>query len=604
MKIKYKDAYIYDGEDTVKTLLTSGKYLEGNVEIEASGGGETVTVEPLDIVADGVYKAPENYAYDPVSVYTPIIKFGRHCDDKGIWHKPNDWDDIESITIDDDDSELYYLIDPHAYEDAFFRLRIYGTSCKWSVGRVNNGVFTTITGGEEKTIASGGYAEWTDLDDLEEDYIVVKVTGNPITYVTINAKSTDPKIPAGYTPILMRYGNLPNATSAGSIANYYIESDNVKNWFANKSNVSFSLGSLYSTCYNLCRLRIGSWNIANQRVTSLASMFASCVMLSDIDSLDFTGWCSSYTTTVSSFLSTCNNLTGRINVSNWDVSNVTTFSTVFGSMYNIDYIDGLNTWNAAGKVTTCASMFTTCYKLKTIVDISSWNLGNGTANLTTCGSMFASCYSIPKIIFKNINLSKCVTVSSVFSYCYNLSELVFDNVTPVTSVCTTVNGMFSRCRTLTELPNFNGWDFTNANVLSFCSCCDNLKRIDFTGATPSTFSVSDGSGSPPHASCWNVEYVDLTCLFTSFRNFTSTYMHSGISIDATHRHLRTLILPGHQYKAITCTSYSLSHDSLVDLLNGLDTVTGSIKLTMGSINLAKLTNEEKAIATGKGWTLA
>ena len=51
-----------------------------------------------------------------------------------------------------------------------------------------------------------------------------------------------------------------------------------------------------------------------------------------------------------------------------------------------------------------------------------------------------------------------------------------------------------------------------------------------------------------------------------------------------------------------CTK--LTHDSLMVIINGLQTVTTTQKLTLGSTNLAKLTDEEKKVATDKGWTLA
>ena len=48
----------------------------------------------------------------------------------------------------------------------------------------------------------------------------------------------------------------------------------------------------------------------------------------------------------------------------------------------------------------------------------------------------------------------------------------------------------------------------------------------------------------------------------------------------------------------------LEHDELVIILNNLANVETTQKLTLGSTNLAKLSDEEKAIATSKGWTLA
>lgn len=53
----------------------------------------------------------------------------------------------------------------------------------------------------------------------------------------------------------------------------------------------------------------------------------------------------------------------------------------------------------------------------------------------------------------------------------------------------------------------------------------------------------------------------------------------------------------------------LEHSSLMVIINGLyDYVgagsSGTRYIKLGDANLAKLTDEEKAIATNKGWTLA
>ena len=56
---------------------------------------------------------------------------------------------------------------------------------------------------------------------------------------------------------------------------------------------------------------------------------------------------------------------------------------------------------------------------------------------------------------------------------------------------------------------------------------------------------------------------------------------------------------------IDLSSCPLTHDSILNVINKAADVTASPKtLTLGSTNLAKLSDEEKAIATNKGWTLA
>jgi hypothetical protein len=49
---------------------------------------------------------------------------------------------------------------------------------------------------------------------------------------------------------------------------------------------------------------------------------------------------------------------------------------------------------------------------------------------------------------------------------------------------------------------------------------------------------------------------------------------------------------------------SLPREQLIGLMNGLSKVTSTQTLTLGSTLLAKLTDEDKKIATDKGWTLA
>lgn len=51
-------------------------------------------------------------------------------------------------------------------------------------------------------------------------------------------------------------------------------------------------------------------------------------------------------------------------------------------------------------------------------------------------------------------------------------------------------------------------------------------------------------------------------------------------------------------------STMMTREALLEVLNNLATVTETMQCTLGSTNLAKLTDEDKAIATNKGWTLA
>ena len=58
-------------------------------------------------------------------------------------------------------------------------------------------------------------------------------------------------------------------------------------------------------------------------------------------------------------------------------------------------------------------------------------------------------------------------------------------------------------------------------------------------------------------------------------------------------------------RSINISSTALGHDALVAFLNQAGTAyDSSQKITMGSAKLALLSDEEKAIATNKGWQVA
>ena len=56
--------------------------------------------------------------------------------------------------------------------------------------------------------------------------------------------------------------------------------------------------------------------------------------------------------------------------------------------------------------------------------------------------------------------------------------------------------------------------------------------------------------------------------------------------------------------SIDITDTALEHDAIVALLNQAGNSKYSGKIVMGSAKLALLSDEEKAIATNKSWTLA
>ena len=59
---------------------------------------------------------------------------------------------------------------------------------------------------------------------------------------------------------------------------------------------------------------------------------------------------------------------------------------------------------------------------------------------------------------------------------------------------------------------------------------------------------------------------------------------------------------GWQHSTSFADDKKLSRESLLSIINNLEVVSGET-LTLGSVNLAKLTDDDIAIATNKGWSV-
>lgn len=76
------------------------------------------------------------------------------------------------------------------------------------------------------------------------------------------------------------------------------------------------------------------------------------------------------------------------------------------------------------------------------------------------------------------------------------------------------------------------------------------------------------------------------------------------NIFASCNSLKSVLMTNIGVSLSISASTLFEREDLVLILNNLKTVTTTKTLKMGATNLAKLTDEDKAIATNKGWTLA
>ena len=342
--------------------------------------------EPLTVTKDGVYTVPTGVTgFNPVTVnYTePYNNMGNHTDKNGVWHKPADWDDIESIDL-TDKHEVYFLCACHLTGTDFFRIRFYGGgTLSWSYGHVSNGTYTLHANSTETTVSSGDYISLY-LSDIADDYIVVRIKATSyITSCSYQNWVADANInyaaPFRCQSVLMRYGRMINGNTLAASATYCLESDNIIDFAKNYQNTTttITINSAYENAFNLQRWRCTGWDLAKNKITTFASMFSNCWCLCDVpEPLNLNGWVRSYTTTVASMFNNCCSLPGNLLANNWDLTNITTMASAFYSCRSLKSIQGTETWNSAPKCTTLASTFYGCNMIKGTLDLSNCNFGN------------------------------------------------------------------------------------------------------------------------------------------------------------------------------------------------------------------------------------
>lgn len=132
-----------------------------------------------------------------------------------------------------------------------------------------------------------------------------------------------------------------------------------------------------------------------------------------------------------------------------------------------------------------------------------------------------------------------------------------------TSSATNIGWMYFSCALLTEVPMTDTSNVTNAQwAFSYDYQLVCIPALDFGKVTNLTSSFT---------SCVRLEEIHIKNI--------------GVSFDIS-------------------SSTKFAREALVEIIGNLKTVTTNQTLTMGATNLAKLTEADRAVATGKGWTLA
>lgn len=308
-----------------------------------------------------------------------------------------------------------------------------------------------------------------------------------------------------------------------------------------------NLYETFSNCYALRSIP----QLNTSKVTTMSSTFKSCYSLGDLPVLD-----TSSCTDMSYCFYYCKKLK---QAPQWDYSKVSAGTYMFAN-------SGIENVNInIPKVTSGEKMFQGCQNMVSAeVNVN---------NINSMKSMFYDCGQLSNVVINGY--TKLVTSTyQMFQYCNRLQEGPYFDTENVTAM----NYMFSDCTGLKSIPQYNTAKVTNMyNMLYNCTSLESVPELDCSSVT-------------------NISYVFGSYTFSKFTDFGG---FKNLGTQSTLSNSSNYFITG-------CSN--LTHDSLMNVINGLyDRASAGysvISLRFGSTNLAKLTDEEKAIATTKGWSLA
>ena len=259
-----------------------------------------------------------------------------------------------------------------------------------------------------------------------------------------------------------------------------------------------------------------------------------------------------------------------IMVGGWDSSQITSCKGMFAynkEMINAPYFDTRNAKNMA-------EMFLYCESLETVPIYN-------TSNSENLSYMFKNCR---KLISANFDdTSKVTNTAYMFYNCDDVTSVSFKDTSNVTKM----DSMFGFCYSLKTAPELNTSNVINfSGMFSWDGEMENAPMYD----TSKAVNISDMFNK-----C--VKLINVEGLLNLGQGYTQQKSNY------------------YNYKLSLSTSEKLTHDSLMNIINNLydlnltyDVANGGTLytqgLSLGSKNIAKLTPEEIAIATNKGWTVS
>lgn len=363
---------------------------------------------------------------------------------------------------------------------------------------------------------------------------------------------------------------------------------------SNVANMSY----MFSGCKGLKSLDLSNFDTSN--VADMSYMFHNSNALL---SLDLSGWDTGNVTNMECmFYDAGNDNWDLRGLSGWDVSKVTNMKQMFYSCgrQSLD----LSGWDT-GNVLSFEQMFYSCSKLVTL-DLSGWD----TKNATTMANMFAGCNSLVSLDLSNFDTSKVTNMLNMLNSCKALTEVIGFSATNKAGISIGFpNGAATApaaLRRLTFRTDLDEGVYAIRSAIKISHACmhrenflemaNSLSDVSSLGLSSSNTTITL-TGNP----CVSDE---LTLTGQSTITEYASYEKLCAAADIRYRGLDYQNAPI-QYRLYgeTGTTAGTFADITADMWEN-----GSVRVqflgdTITVPDEVKLTDEDRAIATDKGWTL-
>lgn len=285
-----------------------------------------------------------------------------------------------------------------------------------------------------------------------------------------------------------------------------------------------SFKDVFAGCSSLTDVNLSNWNMSG---------ISSYSVVPNVTRINMSG------AVLSSNLSFVGDKIMSLNLSRADMSNLTRLNGMFDDLTSLVTLDCSNC-DISG-LTDLTGMFSRLPSSLTSLNLSGWDV----SNVSIMRSMFADCSSLGTLDcikgIKDWNVSNVTDMSSMFCYCSSLTSVNLSGWN--TSKVTNITGLFSGCSSLTSI-NLSGWDITGVIPISSPSSYINISRL-FSGCSSLTsLNISNSKWGDLNKTCSDTNNMLEGCPNLTNINVSRCDLRNGIYskfISPINKQLKSII---------------------------------------------------------------